>query len=154
MFIHTDSSRGKAVIEALFPGGFPCTIPVHDCWKPYFGVNADSHQICAAHLLRELKCLDKLYLQQEWTGNFTALLHRALDLKKTLLPSDYLQPVEERRAIEGQFKILLAQGVDPEYEKLTAFRERMVRYRKYIFPFLYDWKIMLDNNASDNRFNL
>ncbi|MDR1340670.1 MAG: transposase [Prevotellaceae bacterium] len=29
-FIHTDSSREKAVIEALFPGGFPRTALVHD----------------------------------------------------------------------------------------------------------------------------
>ncbi|MDR1340671.1 MAG: hypothetical protein LBK58_11565 [Prevotellaceae bacterium] len=55
-----------------------------------------------------MKYLNKLYPQQEWTGNFTALLHRALELKKTLLPCDYLQPVEERTAIERQLEILLA----------------------------------------------
>jgi hypothetical protein len=91
---------------------------------------------------------DKLYPQQEWTGNFTALLHRAPELKKALLPSDYLQSLEARTVIEGQLEILLAQAIDPKYEKLTVFRERMVRYRKYLFPFLYDRKIPPDNNAS------
>ncbi|MDR1225043.1 MAG: IS66 family transposase [Tannerella sp.] len=148
-FIHTDSSRGKTVIESLFPDGFPRTTLVHDCWKPYFGVRTGGHQICTAHLLRELKYPDKLYPQQEWTGNFTALLHRALELKKTLLPSHYLQPVEERRAMEGQLERLLVRDIDSKYEKLTVLRERMVRYRKYLFPFLYDWKIPPDNNASE-----
>jgi hypothetical protein len=113
------------------------------------GEAADHFQICTAHLLRELKYLDKLNPQQEWTENFTALLHRALELKKYCSPSDYLHPVEERTAIEGQLERLLAQGIDSKYEKLTVFRERMVQYRKYLFPFLYDWKIPPDNNASE-----
>jgi transposase len=49
-YIHTDKSRGKKVIDQLFPQGFPQTILVHDCWSPYFGVPTKGHQICTAHL--------------------------------------------------------------------------------------------------------
>jgi hypothetical protein len=34
---------------------------VHVCWKPYFSTDCQTRQICTAHLLRELKYLDKLY---------------------------------------------------------------------------------------------
>ena len=29
-------------------------VPVHDCWKPYFGFDKCEHALCCAHLLREL----------------------------------------------------------------------------------------------------
>jgi hypothetical protein len=66
-----------------------------------------------------------------------------------MLPSDYLQPLEARKDIERQLEILLARVIDPKYEKLATFHARMVRYKKYLFPFLYDWKIPPDNNASE-----
>jgi transposase len=126
-FIHTDSSRGRAVVDTLFPDGFPHTVLVHNCWKPYFSVKAGGHQICTAHLLRELKYLDKLYTGQDWARNFSALLHRALELKGTMLPSDYLQPLEARKDIDRQREILRARVIDPKYEKLATFHVRMVR---------------------------
>ena len=39
-YIHSDKSRGKTVINQLFPRGFPETVLVHDCWSSYFGVQA------------------------------------------------------------------------------------------------------------------
>jgi hypothetical protein len=89
--------------------------------------------------------LGRLYLENHMNEQSSTRDQR----KKTLLPCDYLQPVEEKTAIEGQLEILPAQAIDPEYEKLTVFRERMLRYQKYLFPFLYDWKIPPDNNASE-----
>jgi len=56
-FLYTIKSRAKAVIDQLFPKGFPQAVFVHDCWPSYFGVRVKGHQICTAHLLRELKYL-------------------------------------------------------------------------------------------------
>ncbi|MDR2805495.1 MAG: transposase [Dysgonamonadaceae bacterium] len=69
---------------------------VHDCWKLYFKTVCESHQICTAHLLRELKYFNQLY-GHEWTKSFSSLLTDALQLKRELLPVDYLQPVEKRK---------------------------------------------------------
>lgn len=148
-YIHSDTSRSKTVINQLFPQGFPESVLVHDCWSSYFGVETKKHQICTAHLLRELKYLSKLYPQQHWSENFTSLLHQALALKKSMLPLDYLQPVEQRTELEKQLETLLEQALNPEDKKLIAFKERMMRYQNYLFPFLYYPDVPPDNNASE-----
>jgi transposase len=147
-YIAIDASRGKKVIDKHFNTGFPKSTMVHDCWKPYFNVTAQSHQICTAHLLRELKYLDQLY-GDEWTKKFRCLLNDALQLKKELAPSDYLRPVEQRKHLEQQLDELINLPVDPKYEKLIAFRNRIIEYRQYLFRFLYQYDIPPDNNASE-----
>jgi len=148
-YIHPDKSRSKAVINQLFPRGFPQSVLVHDCWTSYFGVPTKGHQICIAHLLRELKYLGKLYPQQQWSENFKSLLCCALELKTSLHPADYLQPVKKRTELEKQLELLLQQPINPQYQKLTVFKERIIRYRNHLFTFLYDPHVPPDNNASE-----
>jgi transposase/uncharacterized coiled-coil protein SlyX len=148
-YIHVNLSRGKKVIDQLFPDGFPQATLVHDCWKSYFGVTAEDHQICVAHLLRDLKYLDKLYPQRQWITDFTAMLHQALDLKKTLSASDYLHPVHKKMLLEEQLDLLLNQPILPEDKKLKTFQERIITYRNYLFSFLYRQDVPADNNASE-----
>jgi len=147
-YLHTDKSRSKAVIAKLFPQGFPQTVLVHDCLPAYFGVEVQGHQICTAHLLRELKYLGKLYTQQ-WTVSFTDLLHRALELKKNILAEIELDPVKKCAQLEEHLDEMLGQHIDPEQKKLLTFKERIVRHRKHLFPFLYQKDIPPDNNASE-----
>jgi transposase len=147
-FIVIDDSRGKKVIDKHFNTGFPASTLVHDCWKSYFKVVAQSHQICTAHLLRELKYLGQLY-KDEWSTNFTRLLNDALQLKKELSPSDYLQPVEQRKLLEQRLDELLNLPLDPKYEKLITFQIRIIEYRQYLFRFLYQYDVPPDNNASE-----
>jgi transposase len=147
-YLHTGKSRGRAVIDQLFPQGFPQTVLVHDCWSSYFGVEVAGRQICTAHLLRELKYLDKLYPQQ-WTADFTSLLDSALELKKNMPVQDLLKPIQERTQLEKRLDDLLNQHIDPQHKKLMVFRERIVRYRNYLFPFLYQREVPPDNNASE-----
>ena len=147
-YLHTGKSRGKAVIDQLFPQGFPQTVLVHDCWSSYFGVEVAGHQICTAHLLRELKYLGKLYPQQ-WTADFTGLLDSALELKKNMPVQDLLKPIQERTQLEKRLDDLLNQHIDPQHKKLMVFRERIVRCRNYLFPFLYQREVPPDNNASE-----
>jgi transposase len=148
-YIHCNKSRGKAVIDKLFPNGFPFAILIHDCWKSYFGVQAKGHQICVAHLLRELKYLNKLYPKQQWAKEFTDLLLKALELKKNLLPKNYLQPITKRTEPEKQLENLLKQTINPEYEKLINFKKRIIEYQKHLFTFLFYWNVQPDNNASE-----
>jgi len=146
-YLHTGKSRGKAVIDQLFPQGLPQTVLVHDCWSSCFSVNVAGHQICTAHLLRELKYLDKLYTQQ-WTSAFTGLLDRALELKKNFVKDD-LKTILQRTQLEEQLDDLLNRYIDLQHKKLMVFKERIVRYRNYLFTFLYQVEVPPDNNASE-----
>jgi transposase len=147
-FLYSIKSRAKAVIDKLFPQGFSHAVLVHDCWPAYFGVKVKGHQICTAHLLRELKYLDKLYTQQ-WTKSFTGLLHRALELKKNLSAEDYQKNIPERTKLEEQLDSLLNRNINHQHKKLFTFKERIIRYRNHLFSFLYQWEIPPDNNASE-----
>ena len=145
-YIHVDKSRGKKAIDTVFPDGLPKAILVHDCWSSYFNVETRGHQICTAHLLRELKYIDKIYPEQQWSCDFTTLLERALELEKTENCSDY---VEQRSALEEQIDGLLGLSVDVKHKKLVAFKERIAKYRNHLLPFLYHHDVPPDNNASE-----
>jgi transposase len=147
-FITIDASRGKKVIERNFKEGFPHSTLGHDCWKPYFNTPAQAHQICTAHLLRELKYLGQLY-NDGWAKDFTLLLTDTQQLKRELLPVDYLQPIEKRKQLELRLDELLQQAINPKYEKLITFKNRMTKYRQYLFRFLYQQDVPPDNNASE-----
>lgn len=41
-------------IDTEFPEGFPLATIVFDCWPAQLKTTADGHQLCLAHLLREL----------------------------------------------------------------------------------------------------
>jgi hypothetical protein len=51
-FIVSFKSRGHRVIEEYFPGRF--LYYVSDCWASQLKTKAGRHQLCLAHLLREL----------------------------------------------------------------------------------------------------
>ena len=54
-FIAASMNRGYQTIEKYFPDGFPLSVYVSDCWAAQLKVVAFLHQLCIAHLLRELR---------------------------------------------------------------------------------------------------
>jgi transposase len=124
---------------------------VHDCWRSYFNVQTKGHQICTAHLLRELKYFDKYYPDQQWSADFTAMLCRALELKKTMNVGDVYNDkfIRERSLIKEDFEALLCENINTEHKKLITFKERMFNYRDHLFTFLHNPQTPPDNNASE-----
>ena len=111
-------------------------------------MDAENHQICTAHLLRELKYLTQLY-NDEWSTGFTQLLKKALLLKKELNPVDYLYPIEKRKHQDTRLDELLMRSIKEKHGKLITFQNRMKEYRQYLFQFLYRYEAPPDNNASE-----
>ena len=140
--ISVDRSRGKPAIDRNFKDGFPRLTLVHDCWKPYFVTTATAHQICTAHLLRDLKYLEKLYSDQ-WISFFKSLLLDALLLKKELSEIDYLYPIAKRQFIEERLDELLQSDINEKHKKLVVFRNRMILYRKHLLQFLFRNRMIL-----------
>jgi len=148
-FIAASNNRGFETIEHNFKDGFPQSALTHDCWKPQLRTNAKTHQICLAHLLRELEYMTDLYKQQ-WSKDFKTVLLDAIVLKKTMTIDDYSQENKNVKEIMLRLnKLLLPIEWDKEYKKLKAFYKRMVRIKEYIFPFLLYPEIPPDNNASE-----
>ena len=58
-FITYSANRGFDSIQTNFENGFKQGVLVHDCWASHFKTDCKTHQICIAHLLRELVFLKK-----------------------------------------------------------------------------------------------
>lgn len=144
-FIGVHRKRGFEAITALFGNAFQDATLVTDCWASYFKTNAKDHQICTAHLQRELVGLTEKYPVQNWTLKLNALLLEATQLAKKDTPvSD-----QAIKNILIRFEELLHHRPNPKWKDLTAFHKRMVKYKKYLFNFLFDPMIPPDNNASE-----
>lgn len=146
-FIAVSASRGSSIIDRFFPNGFPSATLCSDRWKAQLKTNAQNHQLCLAHLLREL-----LYLIQTenitWANSFKELLLEAIRLKqnKNAYPKDH--PL--LTALEKQLDDLLQETIHDRYaDKTLTFKKSMTKYRNFILPFLYDPLVNYDNNASE-----
>jgi len=71
-FIVSFAHRGYAVIEKYFADGFPVSVYVSDCWSSQLKVISKAHQLCMAHLLRELTNFEK-NLKSRWSTQMKEL---------------------------------------------------------------------------------
>jgi len=147
-FIAASAGRGGDTITQHFNRGFPKSILVHDCWKPHFQTPAKDHQLCIAHLLRELKYLQERY-KDPWPGEFKTRLTQAIGLKKQMHPQEDDCPDTPPSRIEKAVDDLLNRDINPEHQELVTFKKRMVKYRPYLFTFLHHPKVPPDNNGSE-----
>lgn len=147
-FIAISSNRGGQTISDTFENGLPEVILIHDCWKPHFKTGTTSHQLCTAHLLRELKYLEERFTHR-WATNFKELLGDALELKKGLTRVQYFYPLKARDEIEKRLDLLLEDELPPGMKDVETFQNRMYRYKEYLFTFLYHPNVPPDNNASE-----
>src|SRR5690606_21452874 len=72
-FIVHSQSRGTITIDNNFPKGLPNAVLQHDRWPSHFQCEAVHHQLCLAHLLRDLNYIETLHKSQ-WALEFKNLL--------------------------------------------------------------------------------
>jgi transposase len=133
-FIVSSASRGHNVIEEYeeyFPKSFIHSFYVSDCWASQLKTKAKAHQLCMAHLLRELLNFEKS-LQDSWSVKMKELFYRAIELKHTMLAEDYQNLPEENCLANIQIKdkmlyLILQErklamntlGIEPENDFIT-----------------------------------
>ena len=147
-FITISPNRGTQTIANIFEKGIPNAVLVHDCWKPHFKSGTRSHQLCLAHLLRELNYLEERY-KHPWANNFRQLLLDAIELKKTLNRVQYYYPLLQRTELEKRLDKLIHVEIPYGMKDLETFQNRLYRYKQYLFTFLYHPDVPPDNNASE-----
>jgi transposase len=147
-FVTFSKNRGVATITANFPDGFKGSVLVHDCWASHFQTTCKTHQLCIAHLLRELMFFEQTY-ESNWATNFKRMLYEALDLKRNIKKEHFDFPLEERNRIQISLENLLEDPLPESQKKLRAFHKRMIKHKEYILTFLYHFNVPPDNNASE-----
>jgi len=147
-FISYSENRGFDSIQTNFKNGFKQSVLVHDCWASHFKTDCKTHQICTAHLIRELVFFEEKY-ESNWATNFKRMLYNALEIKKELKPDDYSKKLKSRDTIFEKLSNLLEQTVPKKQKELFAFHNRMTKYKDYIFNFLHFYEVPPDNNGSE-----
>jgi len=145
--VHSDN-RGMKTIDQNFVNGFEKSILIHDCWRSHFKTAAKGHQVCIAHLLRDLNYLTEKY-SHRWSVDFKTLLNKALKVKNEMAINDYRQPYQPRTDLEKAVGKMISLPIDNKYAELVSFQKRMARYSNYLLLFLKNPRVPADNNASE-----
>jgi transposase len=147
-FIVAAATRGYKTTELYFERGFEKAVYVSDCWSAQLKTPAKKHQLCLAHLLRELTNFEDA-LRCTWSTQLKRLLKKAIALKKELQDHDYLHPPLSVTALELELKKMLEVDVGRFHPKSKAFVKRLIKNKESVFTFLYYRNVPYDNNGSE-----
>lgn len=147
-FIVAAATRGYKTTELYFEKGFSKAVYVSDCWSAQLKTPAKKHQLCLAHLLRELTNFEDA-LQCTWSCELKLLLKKAIVLKQGLQNHDYLHPPPGVIALELQFEKMLEVDVIHFHAKPKAYVKRLRKNKKSVFTFLHYQDVPYDNNGSE-----
>ena len=148
-FIAHSDNRGFKTIEDNFVNGLPNAVLQHDRFACHFKCEAAHHQICMAHLLRELQFISELHKGCKWPVEMKALIMQALRLKKDLTLNEYYGQSRIRKNLEIQLNELLRLKLDEQYTKAKTLQKSLLKHQQYILYFLHHPKVPPDNNGSE-----
>ena len=143
-FISIHKNRGFNAIKEIMPEGLQNNILVTDCWSSYFKTDAAKHQLCTAHLLRELTHFEEKYQNETWASRMSQLITQALDLRR-----DNKETKDNVVKIRSSFSELITEPLNKDLKDVIAFQKRMVKYADHLFNFLLSKDIPPDNNGSE-----
>lgn len=148
-YIVISKSRGFVTVDQTFPDGFPNASYVSDSLSAQLKTVARRHQLCLAHLLRELNYFDETF-HHKWAIDMKALLKKATELKNTMTQEQYAEPLEERTVILKEFEFLVNQKLPDKVSKIFPFQKRLKKRQHQVFNFLFYPEVPYDNNASES----
>lgn len=119
-------------------------IAVTDRHAAYFALDFKDHQICLAHILRELQYLDELESNQNWTRNLQVLLKQAIH-ERNQNPSTKIDNSPWLTRLDNLLKLSLGH-LKEDFDRL---RKGLIKCRNYIFNFLENPEIPATNNGSE-----
>lgn len=147
-YLSVNKSRGKIVIDTLFPKGFSNSTLVSDRLSLYFSVETKDHQICLAHLLRNTIFFEDYLPKEKWPKKMIKLLRKSIHFRK----KQGVNPSEAERFKE-RFDELMDEEIllkeTNKQKEFDTFRKGVRGHRENIFTFLTNPLVPYDNNASE-----
>jgi len=150
-FLKASVFRGFDTVRVLFPNGLLDAIIGSDRWAAQLKIESKSKQLCMPHLQRDLNFLEEKE-QHTWATDFKTLLKDALVLRHQAEQQNQAYSCDDPRAksIEKKLDQLLLKTISQQqYPKTYTFQKSMIKYRNYLFQFLYHLEVPPDNNASE-----
>ena len=155
-FIVASPNRGSKTIDSIFAKGFVNATLLSDRWSAQLKTYAKNHQLCLAHLLRDLTFLEELE-KHDFSTEFKTLIGAVFDLKRlqNLQNNPCQRDAPEAILLEKKINKLLGAPIDAKkYPKSLTFQKSMIKYRGYLLPCIYDLGIAPDNNASERAIRI
>ena len=135
-------------------------ITIHDGFKPYFQYDQCRHGLCNVHHLRELTFFEEEE-QAKWAGYLKELLRSAKATVEQAREAykDHLDP-PTLEDIENQYDDIIGgamlqlpsrKGLRRRHKKTEqqTLLERLIKYKRYVLAFLYDFRVPFDNNLAE-----
>jgi len=138
------SGRSHKELESRFGSSLERMVAVTDRHSAYFTLNFLNHQVCVAHLLRELQYLNELDTEQQWSRNIESLLQQAVHER-----NENPQAVIDKQPWLTKLDQLLTENLEHMAEQFGKLKKGLIKCRDYIFNFLENPAIPPDNNASE-----
>lgn len=152
-WLYCSENRGSATITDLFPEGFMQSVLVSDRWRAQLGTAAAGHQLCLAHLLRDLNFIMEVEKECNTATKLKAVLQLGIEHKKQYPESQ--KNSDACLTIEKEMDNLLNAEIDKVMFPLTAkMQKSLLLYRNHVFEFLYNKEIPYENNASERSIRM
>lgn len=149
-YLFADEKRGREAIDKHFPNGLPNTTLVTDRHASYFTMNVENHQVCLAHLLRNLIFMTQLVPESDWFVRMLQLLRKAIHTKKEVGGA---LSEEMRRRLEEELDALFDDSPHVEdqskQKEMNSFINGLKNKKNYMLVFLTRDDIPADNNGSE-----
>lgn len=142
-----DKSRSYKVIEKHFGEDYKGT-SVHDCHGAQNKTKATNHQLCHAHLLRDLKyCIEEE--QSLWAYKATVLLLSSQKVRDLVWDQSFDKELKEEiiKSFEDNFQTLLLEKTSGT--ETLKLQKRMTKHREKILFFMTTKDVPPDNNGSE-----
>ena len=138
------NSRSSKVLTEQFGDSLERMTAVTDRHSAYFALHFLNHQVCLAHLLRELQYLSELDTNQKWSEQIANLFREAIHERNTN-PTAIISKTSWLDKLDSLLKL----NVSNLGKKFNTLKNGLIKCRDYIFNFLEDPMIPSDNNASE-----
>ncbi len=138
------NSRSSKVLTEQFGDSLERMTAVTDRHSAYFALHFLNHQVCLAHLLRELQYLSELDTNQKWSEQIANLFREAIHERNTN-PTAIINKTSWLDKLDSLLKL----NVSNLGKKFNTLKNGLIKCRDYIFNFLEDPMIPSDNNASE-----
>ena len=145
-FIVQSPSRGYKTIQETFPDGLPAVVLVHDRWAAHFKCEADHHQVCLAHLFRDLNCITQVH-GSNWAQSLKLVLKESIALNNQ---PDYDGLTASPARSDLERSLMDLQHALPEKDKLVIrLQKKLRKISHHILCFLHYNNVPPDNNGSE-----
>ncbi len=150
-FIVASNNRGSETINSIWENGLPNAVLVTDRWAAQLKSITKGHQICLAHLLRNIIFLDESE-KHPYSPQFKQFIIDVFDARKKLIlqKTPYQFDHKDAISLETRLNQLLLMTIDKQiYPNTLTFQLSMLKLRNHLLPCLYNLDIPPDNNGSE-----